>query len=226
VLPTIYEHPAWQVLPGQVMRPGGLELTLQSLRTCSLPVQAMVLDLGCGLGASLNSLCSVHGWHGLGVDLSAVSLGNARQINPGIDWILSTAEHLPLRDACMDLILCECTLSLFEVEPVLAACQRILKPGGNLLISDLYVRNEKGLDALRQLPPGTCVSGAFSRTELSIAIEKHDLVVIQWEDHSEVLKDFPLCTLSTTACLDPFDLIIASARAKLGYFSCLSRKQA
>jgi ubiquinone/menaquinone biosynthesis C-methylase UbiE len=185
-----------------------------------------VLDLGCGLGASLNMLCSVHGWCGLGVDISFVSLNKARKCNPGQSWIQSTAEQPPLRDGCMDLILCECTLSLFEVEPVLAACERMLKTGGWLLISDLYARNEKGLDALRQLPPGSCVSGAFSRTELSQAIEKHDLVVMQWEDYSEVIKDFPLCTLSTSACLDPFDLVIASARAKLGYFSCLARKQA
>jgi ubiquinone/menaquinone biosynthesis C-methylase UbiE len=223
---TIYEHPAWQVLPGKVMRPGGLELTLQNLQSYSLPAQARVLDLGCGLGASLLALSSVYGWQGLGVDISAVSLSRAKQLNPGIDWVQCSAEQLPLRDTCMDLILCECTLSLFEVEPVLAACLRMLKPGGWLLIQDLYARNEEGLEILRQLPPGTCVSGAFARTELSKAIEKKGLVVVQWEDHSEILKDFPLCTLSTTACLDTFDLVIASARAKLGYFSCLARKQA
>ncbi len=208
------------------MRPGGLELTLQSLRDCSLPPDSWVLDLGCGLGASLHALSSVFGWHGLGVDHSAVSLTKAKQLNLEVRWIQATAENLPLRDACMNLILCECTFSLFDMHMVLAACQRILKPGGILLIHDLYARNEEGLEALRKMPPGTCISGAFSKTELRKAIEKQGLVVMQWQDHSEVLKDFPLCTLTTTACSDPFDLVIASARAKLGYFGCMARKQA
>lgn len=223
---SIYEHVAWQSMPDQAMRPGGLLLTTQALQYCRLPVTAFALDLGCGNAATLRYLSSTYGWTCLGVDYSAGILQRTQQLDPKLMIVQGMAEHLPLVKECMDLILCECVLSIFQMEQVLVACRRILKPGGYLLISDLFTRNENGLEALRQFPVGTSISGAMSQVEISKAVEKQGLRIELWKDCSDVLKDFPVCTLMHAAGIDPFELHIAAAKAKLGYYYLIARKRA
>jgi hypothetical protein len=100
----------------------------------------------------------------------------------------------------------------------------VLKTGGSFLVSDLYARNENGIAGLRQLPPGTCIGSAISRNEIEAKLAACGLEISVWQDCSERLKEFPMCTLSTAAAVDPFDLIIAAGKAKLGYYFLVARK--
>ncbi len=218
---TLYEHPAWQTIPDQTMRPGGLTVTARALAFCDLPPGSRVLDLGCGAGATLHHLTTSRGWTAFGVDASVALLTRAQWTSPRLSQAKS--EHLPLAPATLDAVLSECTLSLFDTDRALAEIARILKPGGYFIVSDLYARNPHGIDALRHLPPGSCIGAAMTQAEITAKLEQHGLHISVWQDCSEELKTFSMCTLTTAAAIDPFDLVIASARAKLGYYFAVAR---
>ena len=221
---SLYEHPVWQSVPEQVMRPGGLTITEQALACCDLQSGMRVLDVGCGAGATLRHITAKYGAAGVGVDVSAELIARARQTSPQLSWMRSRSENLPFANESMDVILSECTLSIFEMESALSECARTLKHGGYLIVSDLYVRNENGVEALRQLPSGTCISAAMPKNQILEKIERCGLQVSTWQDCSETLKEFSICTLTAAAKIDPFDLHIAAAKAKLGYYFLVARK--
>ena len=221
----LYEHPIWQSVPEQVMRPGGLTITEQALAYCDLQPGMRVLDVGCGTGATLRHITARYGLMGFGVDVSAELLSQARQTNSQVGWMRARSESLPIASESMDVILSECTLSIFETDTALSECARTLKHGGYFIVSDLYVRNENGADALRQLPPGTCIGAAMPKAQILEKLERFGLQVYVWQDCSEKLKEFSICTLTTAANVDLFDLHIAAAKAKLGYYLLVAMKK-
>ncbi|MEW6402286.1 MAG: DVU_1556 family methyltransferase [Chloroflexota bacterium] len=224
-MPTgLYEHPAWQAVPDQAMRPGGLALTRQALSYFDLMPDARILDVGCGAGGTLNYLTAQGERIGFGIDVSLELLRRARRNQSIAGFSCARVECLPLQDTSIDVILAECTLSIFEIETALHECARTLKPGGFLITSDLYARNENGKDALRQLPVGACISSAMSQAQVLEKITRCGMDVLLWQDCSEKLKEFPITTLINTAEVDPFDLHIAAARARIGYYLLVARK--
>jgi SAM-dependent methyltransferase len=68
---TIWQREDFQRAAGGTLRPGGLALTRRGLdlcaRLCGLEAGALVLDLGCGTGATLHLLHEL-GYRGLGLD--------------------------------------------------------------------------------------------------------------------------------------------------------------
>jgi ubiquinone/menaquinone biosynthesis C-methylase UbiE len=183
-----------------------------------------VLDVGCGAGATLRHVATRYGLDGFGVDISGELLSRAHRSDLNISFAQSKSESLPVASESMDVILSECTLSIFETDMALGECARTLKRGGYFIVSDLYARNENGAEALRQLPQGTCIGAAMPKTQILEKLERSGLQVFVWQDCSEKLKEFSICTLTTAAKVDPFDLYIAAAKAKLGYYFLVARK--
>ncbi len=221
---SLYEHPAWQQAPGEVMRPGGLTVTQQALSSCDLPAGGNVLDVGCGAGASLHLIKNQYGCFSTGIDISWHGLKRAHSNQPGISFVQACSQSLPFASECMDVLLSECTLSLFAVDGVLKEWWRVLKQGGALMISDLYARNPEGMNALRQLPAETCISSAMSREQIMRHVSQSGYEISIWEDCSDQLQNSIACTFATAAGVDIFDLYIAAARAKLGYYFLVARK--
>lgn len=221
---ALYEHPAWQQIPDRVMRPGGLEITECALAFCDLHCGASVLDVGCGTGAAINDIGAGREWKCFGVDLSASLLRQAYQNCPRAAFAQACGERLPFANESLDAIIAECTLSIMETELTLCECARTLKRGGYLIVNDLYARNASGIEALRKLPPGTCIGSAMPQEEILERLDRCGFRSIWWQDCSEKLKEFSVCALTTAAAVDPFDLYIAAARAKLGYYFLVAKK--
>ena len=140
VVRPLYEHPAFQEASGPALRPGGAELTARGLNLCGFGPGDRVADLGCGPGATLGLLTG-RGLRALGLDASAEFLARARAEQPGTPLLRARVEALPLTDGGLDGLCCECVLStLVDPGPVLAEMARTLRPGGRLLLSDLYAR--------------------------------------------------------------------------------------
>ncbi|MFJ7948899.1 class I SAM-dependent methyltransferase [Streptomyces sp. NPDC096354] len=103
-----------------------------------LPV-GTALDAACGTGRHTSYLQEL-GHHVIGVDASPDMLTQARKRLPGVEFHEADLHRLPLPDQAVDTVVC--TLALTHVPdlvPVLAEFARVLRPGGNLVISDAHL---------------------------------------------------------------------------------------
>ena len=142
---ALWESESFRRVAGTVWRPGGTALTLRGLELCrslcGLVPGGLVLDMGCGCGATLGLLRQA----GYGV------LGLDRQVQPQAvsaageacgRIIRADMARLPLAAGSVDGLVCECVLSLLaDPLDVLRQCLRALRPGGVLLFSDLTRRD-------------------------------------------------------------------------------------
>lgn len=220
----LYEHPAWQQAPERVMRPGGIEITERAMSHCDLRPGSRVLDLGCGMGTALKEIGAGRDWKTCGLDISMQLLRQAHHTSPETAFTQARAEQMPLAGESLDAILAECTLSIMETDATLQECSRVLKRGGYLVVNDVYARNASGMEALRKLPPGTCIGSAMTQEQILERLSRGGFCLIGWQDCSEILKEFSVCALTEAATVDPFDLYIAAARAKLGYYFLVALK--
>jgi SAM-dependent methyltransferase len=187
-LPALHETPELRQAAGETLRPGGLELTRRALAICGLTPGARVLDLGCGLGASAAFLAG-QGLAALGLDHSAAKLTEARSLHPGLALVRAEAQDPPLAPVSLDAVFCECVLSLCpRPEAVLAACRRMLRPGGWLVLSDIYLRRPDLAPGPADGPGGGCLAGAKGRGEVLELVAGAGLELALWEDHSHLLN--------------------------------------
>ena len=107
-----------------------------------------ILELGCGTGDALVALARAVGGTGhlTGLDLSPGMLGeaSARLRRAGLaeraELLAGDACSIPSADASFDAVLMAFTLDLFdtpEIPRVLAECQRVLRPGGRIVVVSL-----------------------------------------------------------------------------------------
>lgn len=105
-----------------------------------------VLDVGCGTGATLDAILRAHpdasAW---GVDLSTRMIALARERLAGlgeraggaVDLQVADAEHLPLRNDAVDLVVCVDSLHHYpDPSAALREMRRVTRPGGGLVIGE------------------------------------------------------------------------------------------
>jgi len=229
----LFEREDFRRVAGETLRPGGLDLTRRAFGLCIEhglhPMGSLVLDLGCGPGATARLLAS-RGLRVLALDSSPAMLAQtaAQTGGPGVLPLLGRAQALPLPPACLDAVFCECVLSATgKTDAVLAEAARALKPGGLLALSDLYLRGPSGASAgAAQAKGGDCLSGALPEAALRKALDAAGLDVLIFEDHSRLLAE--LAGRLIFAGVSPCGLGGARAPghdARPGYFLCLARKR-
>lgn len=188
---TVYEQLGTTALAAAGIRPGGSVLTERALHYCGFAPQARILDIGCGNGATLAHMQEAHGLQAMGIDLSPVLLDEARRRHTSLTLILGTGERLPFPGASFDGVILECTLSLMaDGMEALRECYRVLKPGGRIIVSDLYIRNEDARSRLTSLPGNCCLKGARTGDGVPGDLATAGFEILFWEDHSDVLKEF------------------------------------
>jgi ubiquinone/menaquinone biosynthesis C-methylase UbiE len=98
----------------------------------------VALDAACGTGRFAEFL-SARGHRVIGVDSSPDMLAYARRRVPDGEFRLGELDRLPLSDDSVDVITCALALEhVPRLEPVLAEFARVLRPGGDLVISDVH----------------------------------------------------------------------------------------
>lgn len=120
-------------------------------------VPPVALDLGCGTGWFTGELGErSNAGQIIGADLALGMLEFARSsCSPEPEWLVADAEALPLADSSVDLIFSNLMIQWSE-NPcrVLSECRRVLRPGGQLLISMLLDGTLAELkEAWRQVDP-------------------------------------------------------------------------
>jgi ubiquinone/menaquinone biosynthesis C-methylase UbiE len=98
-----------------------------------------LLDVGCGTGALLEVVLDAHpAVCAAGIDLSPEMLGVARERLGGAAQLqVGDAEHLPLPDADVDLVVCVDSLHHYpDPRAALREMARVARPGGGLVIGE------------------------------------------------------------------------------------------
>jgi arsenite methyltransferase len=163
-------------------------LTDRALAFCKLPGGARVLDVGCGSGFTVDHLYRHHGLPAVGLDISRMLLEEGR--DAGLCALIQgRAEALPIGEARLAAIFCECTLSLLdEPRSALAEWRRVLARDGYLILSDLYDRSVRSRYAMQPNPTRCCLNGAVTRQTLFERMVVAGFEVLLFEDHTPLLK--------------------------------------
>ena len=113
----------------------------------------VALDAACGTGRVARYLHEL-GHKVIGIDRSPEMLALARAQLPDVDFRQGLLQDLPLPDESVDVAVT--TLALCHVrdlEPVMAEFARVLRPGGDLVISDMHAEQVFRGSVVRALGP-------------------------------------------------------------------------
>jgi SAM-dependent methyltransferase len=185
-----------------------------------------VLDVGCGEGDTVALLAGVFGFDVVGVDMSPKMVVKGRERHPGLDLRCMEAEFLDFESKSFDAVLMECSLSVFRLqEDALFEAYCLLKPGGKLVITDLYIKNpdpqavanmlaKKKEKAKRPKIEGACgenerpsfimLNGALVVDELHGLLEEIGFTLEHFEDESPALASFAAQAILTHGSLEEY----------------------
>lgn len=189
----------------------------------NLPKGAKVLEIGCGRGETMEFLAKNYGYEMTGIDLNLDMVASAkeRMQKAGIKADVRYGDGEFLEDfssKTFDGVIMECVLSLINLpDESLNEVYCVLKNGGKLFISDLYmtdpdpdkvkaIRIEADRQALIPHEEGECsdecaeehkqrfvnfrFEGRFIEETLKEELETGDFKILSFEDRTGDLKNF------------------------------------
>ena len=173
---TFYQSDIVRLLLGDILHPGGLELTGYLGTVVGLRSEDKVLDIACGRGASVVYLAKRFGCHVTGLDygqdniLSAQNHASLEKVSHLTTFRKGDAEGLPFEDGSFDVVISECSFCTFPDKTTAAQeMARVLRRHGRLGMTDVTINGPlpEGIQSL--LGWVVCLAGAAS-PELYVSI--------------------------------------------------------
>lgn len=233
---TVYENEDMRGVTGDTLRPGGMFLTDRSIEICDFKQGDKILDVGCGMGATVDRLRNVYKLNAFGVDpsLKLLELGREKygttNIKPG------RGEVLPHKDEYFDGVMAECTMSLMQdFKKTINESNRVLKNNGYFIVSDVYARKPEHLEELKKHNVNSCMRGLLNIDVLKEEISKSGFEIIHFEDWTDLLKQLMVKIIFKYGSMNVFwevatcsscgDFQKKLTLCKPGYFLLIARKK-
>ena len=170
---------------GSCLRPGGEDLTRRAIELLQPKPDSVIVDAGCGVGGGMQVLAK-EGRRVFGLDLDFGFLSEAKK--SGAPLLQADLASLPLASRSVDTVFCECAWNLTVKSQVLSEFYRILRPGGSLVLSDIYLRCRAEQQVNNGWPITSCFSYATDLASVTKMVAASGLEVVVVEDHIHLLK--------------------------------------
>jgi SAM-dependent methyltransferase len=155
-----------------------------------LPLDAWVLDYGCGYGRVLDLLHRVGYRNLVGVDASAGMIDRARTLYPHLDLQQIDPPHVPYADGHFDAVLLFAVLTCIpgdaDQQALLRELYRVVRPGGLLYVSDYPLQTDARNLARYARFAEQCGSYGVFEVSAGVAVRHHrrewiDGLLAAWE---------------------------------------------
>ena len=193
---NVYQSDWARLLLGDSFHPGGTALTGHLGVLLHLGPGQRVLDVAAGPGTSAIHLARCFGCTVLGIEYSRVAVERANQAarSAGVAGLVTfeqgDAELLPVAASSFDAVVCECAFCTFPHKTAAASeFRRVLKPGGQVGLSDLTRRGEIPADLQGLLAWIACIADARPLEDYMRYLADTGLTVQLVERHDEALSN-------------------------------------
>lgn len=193
---AFYQSDIVRLMLGDVLHPGGLELTGHLGAVMGLKKTDRVLDVACGRGASAVHLAERFGCQVTGLDYGAENIAAARARAAERDLAHLTtfrqgdAEGLPFDDGAFDAVISECSFCTFPDKAAAAReMARVLRPKGQMGLTDMTVRGPLPADLQGLLSWVACVAGAGTPESYVASFRGAGFGHFTVEDHRDALLE-------------------------------------
>lgn len=145
-----------EVLPLEILHPGGLATTRALAEMYGISDGTPVLDVASGTGEAACYLGDSFGAAVVGVDRSVYMVERAdqkvseRQLRE-VGFVRGDAQRLPFRDNAFEVVISECTLSLLDKATALEEMARVVRSGGRVGVHEICWREDAPEPVKQQL---------------------------------------------------------------------------
>ena len=231
---TLYEQEELSQVTGGTLRPGGIALTTEILTSCKPIPGSTILDVGCGPGHTVALMASVFGLRPTGLDPSAAMLARAARHAPNASFLQGEATAIPCEPQIFDTVISECVLSLTgDIGKSLREMYRVLRPGGMLILTDIYCKQAGRQPDLPNLQ--TCINHALPLETIEQHLCQTGFILHTLRDRSDLLKQLAGQIIFSYGSLEKFWQLFmgaeaarrtscALATAQLGYYVLIAKK--
>ncbi len=193
---TFYQSDLVRLLLGDVLHPGGLELTGKLGTVIELNDEDRVLDVACGRGSSAVYLAKHFGCRVTGLDYGEENIAAAEKhasaegVSQLTNFRQGDAESLPFEDGSFDAVISECSFCIFADKTKTAGeMARVLRSGGRLGMTDVTVKGTLPDDIQSMLSWVACIAGAGSPELYVSELKKAGFTEFIIEDHGNSLLE-------------------------------------
>lgn len=232
-----YESEHMRNITGATLRPGGFTLTDKAIEFCKFSTEDFIMDLGCGMGATLNHLYEKYNIKAVGIDPSEKLIDIGKKNYGHLNFVRGRGEQIPFENEKFHGVFAECTLSLMEnLDSVISEVFRVLKIGGWFIATDVYAKKPEFIDELQGISVNSCMRSLHNLKLLREKIEKTGFEIMLLEDCSEMLKALMVKTIfsygsmsifwnkAAQCSIDGQEFQSLLKNCKPGYFIMIARK--
>jgi len=200
-----YESKHMRDVTGITLRPGKFILTDKAVQFCKFSSEDSIIDLGSGMGATVNYLYEKYGIKAVGIDPSQKLIDIGIDKYKNINLVKGRGEEIPFPNQSFHGVFSECTMSLMsDVNLVIEEVSRVLKNEGWFIITDVYAKKPQYADQLNRLSVNSCMRGLHDLEVLKKALVKQGFKIMLFEDCSDMLKELMVKIIFTYGSMSIF----------------------